>query len=88
MPSIFLLPVVANVVNAALGGMIGFQFTADEGRSMWILFCSMVELGCGLFSGMCAPWPCSPALYARAANQMRKRGVCMGQPRHARLMTS
>jgi hypothetical protein len=62
MPSIFLLPVVANVVNAALGGMIGFQFTADEGRSMWILFCSMVELGCGLFSGMYPPWPCFPAL--------------------------
>lgn len=50
MPSIYLLPVVANVVNAALGGMVGAQ-TDDEGRGMWILFSSLVELGCGLFSG-------------------------------------
>jgi hypothetical protein len=56
MPSIYLLPVVANVVNAALGGMVGAQ-TDDEGRGMWILFSSLVELGCGLFSGMRAGRP-------------------------------
>jgi hypothetical protein len=56
MPSIYLLPVVANVVNAALGGMVGAQ-TDDEARAMWILFSSLVELGCGLFSGMRAPYP-------------------------------
>lgn len=52
MPSIFLLPVVANVVNAALGGMLGAVYD-DETRGLWILFASLVELGCGLFSGVC-----------------------------------